>query len=127
MESGEAPRIDKWLWAVRVFKTRSLATQACKAGKVKVDDQPVKPSREVKREMVITVQSGPLVKTLKVLELLNNRVGAKLVSEYLQDLTPPEEYAKLELIRQQPFRRERGTGRPTKKERRDMDTWLGWD
>ena len=127
MENSDAPRIDKWLWAVRLYKTRSLATQACKAGRIKVDDQPVKPSREVKKDMIITVQAGPLVKTVKVLELLNNRVGAKLVNEYMQDLTPPEEYAKLELIKQQPFRRPRGTGRPTKKERRDIDTWLGWD
>ncbi|MEE4177185.1 MAG: RNA-binding S4 domain-containing protein [Bacteroides sp.] len=127
MESGEAPRIDKWLWAVRVFKTRSLATQACKTGRVKVDELPVKPSREVRRDMVISIHTGPIVKTIKVVELLHNRVGAKLVNEYMLDLTPPEEYAKLELIKQQPFRRQRGSGRPTKKERRDMDTWLGWD
>ncbi|MDX9942369.1 MAG: RNA-binding S4 domain-containing protein [Bacteroidales bacterium] len=127
MESGEAPRIDKWLWAVRIFKTRSMATQACKAGKVRINNQPVKPSREVKREMVISIQTGPMAKTVKVLELLHNRVGAKLVNEYLQDLTPQEEYDKLELIKQQPFRRLRGAGRPTKKERRDMDNWLGWD
>jgi ribosome-associated heat shock protein Hsp15 len=127
MDSGEAPRIDKWLWAVRVFKTRSMATQACKAGKVKVDELAVKPSREVRREMIISVHNGPITRTLKVLELLHNRVGAKLVNEYMLDLTPPEEYAKLELIRQQPFRRDRGAGRPTKKERRDMDTWMDWD
>lgn len=127
MVSDEAPRIDKWLWAVRVFKTRSLATEACRTGKVKVDDLPVKPSREVRRDMVISIHAGPMVKTLKVIELLHNRVGAKLVSEFMQDMTPPEEYAKLELIKQQPFRRPRGTGRPTKKERRDIDTWLGWD
>lgn len=125
--SGEAPRIDKWLWAVRVFKTRSLATQACKSGKVKVEETAVKPSREVREGMVISVQTGPLTRTIKVTQLLHHRVGAKLVNEYLHDLTPEEEYAKLELIRQQPFRRERGAGRPTKKERRDMDTWLGWD
>lgn len=127
MDSSEAPRIDKWLWAVRVFKTRSMATQACKAGKVKVDELAVKPSREVRREMIISVHYGPITRTLKVMELLHNRVGAKLVNEYMLDLTPPEEYAKLELIRQQPFRRDRGAGRPTKKERRDMDTWMDWD
>ncbi len=77
--------------------------------------------------MVISIQTGPMAKTVKVLELLHNRVGAKLVNEYLQDLTPQEEYDKLELIKQQPFRRLRGAGRPTKKERRDMDNWLGWD
>jgi len=127
MDSSEAPRIDKWLWAVRVFKTRSLATEACKAGKIRVAENAVKPSREVRQGMVISVQAGPITRTLKVVQLLQNRVGAKLVSEYMQDLTPEEEYAKLELIKQQPFRRDRGAGRPTKKERRDIDTWLGWD
>jgi ribosome-associated heat shock protein Hsp15 len=127
MDSSQAPRIDKWLWAVRVFKTRSMATQACKTGKIKVADMAVKPSREVKEGMVISVHTGPITRTLKVVQLLHNRVGAKLVSEYMQDLTPPEEFAKLELIKQQPFRRDRGAGRPTKKERRDIDTWLGWD
>lgn len=127
METDQAPRIDKWLWAARVYKTRSLATEACRAGKVKIDGVAVKPSREVHQGMVIHVQSGPLTRTLKVIKLLHNRVGAKLVSEYLHDLTPPGEYAKLESIKDQPFRRGRGTGRPTKKERRDMDSWRGWD
>lgn len=127
MDSSEAPRIDKWLWAVRVFKTRSLATEACKAGKVRVAENAVKPSREVREGMVISVQAGPITRTLKVVQLLHNRVGAKLVNEFMEDLTPAEEYAKLELIKQQPFRRDRGAGRPTKKERRDIDTWMGWD
>ena len=127
MESSEAPRIDKWLWAVRVYKTRSMATEACKSGRIKVEDVAVKPSREVREGMVISVHAGPITRTLKVVQLLHNRVGAKLVSDYMLDLTPAEEYAKLELIKQQPFKRPRGAGRPTKKERRDMDTWMGWD
>lgn len=127
MNSEQAPRIDKWLWAVRLFKTRSLATQACKAGKVKIEDVAVKPSREVREGLEISIQAGPVLKTVKVVKLLHNRVGAKLVNEYMHDLTPPEEYAKLELIKQQPFKRPRGAGRPTKKERRDIDSWQGWD
>lgn len=127
METSQAPRIDKWLWAVRVYKTRSLAIEACKSGKVKIDGVAVKPSREVREGMEIAVQIAPITRTLRVIKLLHNRVGAKLVNEYMQDLTPPEEYAKLELIKEQPFRRARGAGRPTKKERRDMDSWRDWD
>ena len=127
MESNDDLRIDKWLWATRLFKTRSLATQACKAGKVKVNGDVVKPSRGVSQGMVITVQVGPITKTVQVLSLLKNRVGAKLVSQYLLDLTPAEELEKLKLQRELFKPRPRGSGRPTKKERRDMDTWIGWD
>ena len=127
MEKTDTPRIDKWLWAVRAFKTRSQATDACRAGKVKVDDQPIKPSREVKHGMIITIQQGPLKRTLKVVELLQKRVGAKLVAQYMEDLTPQEEYQKLEDIRNMPAARPRGAGRPTKKERRDIGEWLDWD
>ncbi len=120
-------RIDKWLWAVRLFKTRSQATQACKAGKVKIDGETVKPSREIREGLVITVQTGPIKKTVKVLELLHKRVGARLVSQYMEDLTPEDEYAKLEIIKKQPVStRPKGFGRPTKKERRDIDNWFGW-
>ena len=127
MDSKEAPRIDKWLWAVRAFKTRSQASEACRAGKVKVDDQPVKPSRMVTKDMIITVQSGPIKRQFKVIELLHNRVGAKLVSQYMEDLTPEEEYQKLEMIRSNQMKRDRGAGRPTKKERREMDSWFDWE
>ncbi len=127
MQIKEPPRIDKWLWAVRAFKTRSQATEACRAGKVKVDDQQVKPSRIVHTDMTITVQAGPIKRQFKVLELLHNRVGAKLVPQYMQDLTPEEEYKKLELIRSNHMQRDRGAGRPTKKERREMDSWMDWD
>ena len=121
------PRIDKYLWAVRLFKTRSQATQACRAGKVKVDDQAVKPSREIDTGMVITVQTGPILRTVRVKELLDKRVGAKLVSQYMEDMTPEGEYKKLEIARSQAGMRPHGKGRPTKKERREMDQWFGWD
>jgi ribosome-associated heat shock protein Hsp15 len=127
METTESLRIDKWLWAVRIFKTRSLATEACKAGKVKVDGQAVKPSREVRKEMVIHIQEGPLSRIIRVVELLHNRVGAKLVNDFMHDLTPPEEYERHRQILKSAPKRPRGAGRPTKKERREMDTWLGWN
>lgn len=115
------------MWAVRIFKTRSQATQACRAGKVKIDGQAVKPSREVQTDMVIQVQWGPIQKTLKVVALLNNRVGAKLVPDYMEDLTPEDEYKKLEIIRSRDGLRPHGKGRPTKKERRELDEWFGWE
>ncbi len=118
-------RIDKWLWAVRLFKTRSQATDACRAGKVKIASDSVKPSREVKKEQVISLHAGAITKTVKVVELLEKRVGAKLVPNYMEDLTPAEEYHKLELLRDNPLAKRKG--RPTKKERRDIDDWLGWE
>ncbi len=124
---SNTPRIDKYLWAVRLFKTRSQATEACRAGKVKVDDQAVKPSREIHIGMVITVQGGPILRTIKIKELLEKRVGAKLVNQYMEDLTPAEEYQKLEIAKSQAGMRPHGKGRPTKKERRDIDRWFGWD
>ena len=116
-------RIDKWLWAVRLFKTRSMATAACRTGKVFSDGEELKPSRDVKEGMIVEIKSGPLTKTVKVIGILEKRVGAKLVANYMEDLTPDEEYKKLELIKAQPSFRERGLGRPTKKERRDIDKW----
>lgn len=127
MPQTDTPRIDKWLWAVRIFKTRSQATQACRAGKVKIDDQAVKPSREVQPDMIIQVQWGPIQRTLRVVELLKNRVGAKLVPIYMEDLTPEEEYKKLEIIRSRDGLRPHGKGRPTKKDRRELDEWFGWE
>lgn len=115
-------RIDKWLWAVRIYKTRSQAAEACKSGRILIDDQAVKPSRTVRKGQIIQVSVPPMLRTLEVKELLKNRVGAKLVSEYMTDLTPKEEFEKLEMIRQMKTEwRDRGTGRPTKKERRDID------
>jgi ribosome-associated heat shock protein Hsp15 len=113
-------RIDKWLWAVRVFKTRSLASDACRAGKVKIKDQAVKPSRTVVINDIITIGSHPFMRTIKVLALLQNRVSAKLVSNFMEDLTPHEEFVVIN--KNHPYiQRDRGSGRPTKKERRDIE------
>lgn len=125
MEDKEV-RIDKWLWAVRVYKTRSLATEACKAGRVKMANQPVKASRVLKPGDEIEVHLGVLNKIVKVKELLHNRVGPKLVEQYLIDLTPKEEYERLELIREFNYeKRPRGTGRPTKLDRRQIEQLKG--
>jgi ribosome-associated heat shock protein Hsp15 len=115
-------RIDKWLWATRLFKTRSQAADACRAGKVRMSDSPVKPSRELKTGDVIAVSFPPIVKTVKVVTLSRNRVSAKLVSGLMEDLTSPEEYAKLAIKKELDFEfRQRGFGRPTKRERREID------
>jgi len=112
-------RIDKWLWTVRIFKTRSLASDACRNDKVKMGDKSVKPSHEVKVDDVISVNLHTLTKTIKVKALLKNRVSAALVSDYMEDLTPQEEYDKLKMKREMNHEfRPRGIGRPTKKERR---------
>lgn len=118
-------RIDKWLWAVRLFKTRTQATEACRNGKVKIDDTPIKPSREIKQGQEIAFHSGPITRKVKVVGLTDRRVGAKLVPSYMLDLTSAEEYQKLELIRANPLAQRKG--RPTKRERRDLDEWFGWD
>lgn len=114
-------RIDKWLWAVRVFKTRTQAADACKGGKVKMDGQNVKASREVKEGDEIDIQQGIIKKTLRVKVAAKNRVSAKLVADLAEDLTPAEEYEKLDMLRQLNHeKRDRGTGRPTKKDRREI-------
>jgi ribosome-associated heat shock protein Hsp15 len=118
-----AVRIDKWLWAVRVYKTRSLASEACRLGKVRIDDVQVKASREVKIGDVVVIHIIPqFTRTMKVLDLLSNRVSAKLVPGFAEELTPKEEYEKLKLFNQfNGEKRDRGIGRPTKKHRRDID------
>ena len=122
----DSVRIDKYLWAIRAFKTRTEATEACKSGRVKVGGQNAKPSRDVSPGEVITLRKGPVTYTYKVLRPLENRVGAKLVPDYVEDLTPEEEKARLHAPVETFFvTRERGTGRPTKKERREMDQL--WD
>jgi ribosome-associated heat shock protein Hsp15 len=119
---SEAPRIDKWLWAVRIYKTRTLAADACKAGKVKIGGTAVKPSREIKLLDEITVSQGQLIRTFRVKSLIHNRIAAKLVIDHLEDLTPPEVYEKQKLIQEiNGERRDRGIGRPTKKQRRLID------
>ena len=118
----DSVRIDKYLWAIRAFKTRSEATEACKGGRVKVGGLNAKPSRDVSPGEVITIRKGAITYTYKVLRPLEVRVGAKLVSDYAEDLTPEEEKARLHAPVETFFvTRERGTGRPTKKERREMD------
>ncbi len=118
----EELRVDKWLWAVRLFKTRSLASDACRAGKVKIHDIPVKPSRVLKTGDVITLSFPPITKTVRVILLSGNRVSAKLVPQLMEDLTPPEEYAKLEQKREAGFEfRQPGIGRPTKRQRREIE------
>lgn len=115
-------RIDKWLWAVRVFKTRSLATDACRNGKVRINGITTKASHEVKLNEVINIQQQQITKTVRVIGLLDKRVSAKLVPQFMEDLTPKSEYEKVESIRAVSFvYRPKGLGRPTKKERRDME------
>ncbi len=121
-EPVHAIRLDKWLWAVRVFKTRSLATAACQAGHVKIGGQRVKPARVPHPGETIIVQVGEITRTLKVVGLLGQRVGAASVPRYAEDLTPPEEYAKRREPRVEPlFHRPKGAGRPTKRERRLLE------
>lgn len=115
-------RIDKYLWSIRVFKTRSEATDACKGGKVRVNGNDIKPSRDVKVGDVIVVRKGAVTYTYKVLELIDKRQGPKFVSQYAENLTPEEELAKLKAPVETFFlKRDRGSGRPTKKDRRQMD------
>lgn len=122
MNKTESVRIDKYLWAVRLFKTRSLAAEACKKGRVTIDEQPVKSSRMIRREDKISIKVPPAVKTYKVLDLSERRMGAKLVPGFLEDITPKEEIDLLDMARMtQKLSRPKGTGRPTKKDRRDLD------
>jgi ribosome-associated heat shock protein Hsp15 len=117
-------RIDKYLWAVRIFKTRSLAADACRMGRIMINDNPVKPSRSLARNEIITVRKPPVIYTFKVKELSENRISAKLVTNYIENLTPENEKLKLEIHRSgSAGYRKRGSGRPTKKERRIIDMW----
>jgi ribosome-associated heat shock protein Hsp15 len=107
---------------VRIYKTRTMAGDACRAGKVKIQGQAVKPSRAIKSGDIIQVTLGPLNKTIQVKELIHNRVSAKLVSQSMLDITPEEEYERIKFMHEMKAgMRERGSGRPTKKERRDLD------
>ncbi|MEA4950444.1 MAG: RNA-binding S4 domain-containing protein [Petrimonas sp.] len=115
-------RIDKWLWAVRVFKTRTVASDACKKGRVLIDNVSVKPSRMIRAGDIVQVRKPPVTFSFKVLDLSDKRMGAKLVPQFMENVTPPEQYEILELNKISGFvDRQRGTGRPTKKERRDLD------
>jgi len=118
-------RIDKYLWAVRLFKTRSIAIDAINGGKVKLNGDNIKPARDVKEGETFTVQTQSIQKTIKVLAFPVSRVGAKDVAAFMEDLTPEEEYRKIEGLKGSRFVfRPRGTGRPTKKERRDIEDWF---
>jgi ribosome-associated heat shock protein Hsp15 len=114
-------RIDKYLWAVRVFKTRSLATDACKKGKVTMDAMPAKPSRTVTKGDVIKVKKMPVIYSYRVKDPIEKRVGARIVEDFVENITPPEELLKLKMQDDFFVKRDRGTGRPTKKERRLLD------
>lgn len=119
---SEEVRVDKWLWAVRIFKTRSIATDACKKNRVSINGSAAKAARSVKVGDIVSVRKPPIEYSFRVLALLNNRVGAKLVPEYMENITPREQYEILELQRISGFvDRAKGLGRPTKKERRDLD------
>lgn len=125
MPGAEPVRLDKWLWAVRLYKSRTLAAEACQLGRVKIAGQPVKPSRHVHVGETLTAVTGDITQTVRVTGLLEKRVGAKLVSQYLEDLTPPEERARPaeKNFLPVPFR-PKGSGRPTKKERRTLDKFF---
>jgi ribosome-associated heat shock protein Hsp15 len=119
MQAPESLRIDKWLWAVRLYKSRSLAREACSAGHVKINGNNVKPSRGLRAGEEITALAGRVQRTVKVLALPAQRVGANLVSQFLEDLTAPEEFARAHNERvHAPIHFPKGFGRPTKKQRR---------
>lgn len=118
-------RIDKWLWAVRLFKTRTLAAEACKKGKVVIKDVQVKPSRNVKVGDVVSIKRNPFLFSFKVLALSENRMNAKLVVDFLQNVTTTDQLEMIELAKLSGnMGRDRGTGRPTKKERRDLEDFV---
>ncbi|HRU12870.1 MAG TPA: RNA-binding S4 domain-containing protein [Dysgonamonadaceae bacterium] len=115
-------RIDKWLWAVRIFKTRTIAAEAIKKGRVIVGGVAVKPSRMIRMGDVVQVRKPPVTFSFKVLALSDKRMGAKLVPQFMENITPPDQYELLELNKISGFvDRQRGTGRPTKKDRRNLE------
>ncbi len=117
-------RIDKWLWAVRLFKTRTLAADSVSSGKVKVNDEAVKPSYMLSVGKIVTIRNGPVKFQYRVMGIIEKRVGANLAIQHYEDITPEEEKLKLKTDELMPSAfRDRGTGRPTKKDRRDIDEW----
>lgn len=117
-------RIDKYLWCIRIFKTRSLATEACKKGRVKINDIAIKPSKEVFNSEQISVRKNQINYQLIVLDIPKSRVGAKLVDLYRKDTTPKEAFENIELLKySKEYYRKKGTGRPTKKDRRDIEDY----
>lgn len=122
---SEQARIDKWLWAVRIYKTRSIAAEACKKGHISIGERTLKPAHLVKVGDVVKVRKSPITYSFRVLKAAENRVGAKLVPELMENITPKEQYEILEMSKISGFvNRMRGTGRPTKKERREIDSFI---
>lgn len=115
-------RVDKWIWAVRIFKTRSQATDACKSGKVSMDGVALKPARNIEIGDRIEIKKDQINMEVEVLDLLEKRVGASLVPKFMKDLTPESEYTKIDLLKNKSFEyRQRGLGRPTKRDRRTLN------
>lgn len=128
MEPTPTTRVDRWLWSVRLFKTRTLAARACNAGHVRVNGQVVKPSRSVRAGDLVKALLGEITRTVKVLAVLERRVGARVIVEYLEDLTPQSEYEKPREKRLAPAGlRPKGAGRPTKRDRRVLTSFFGED
>ena len=121
-------RIDKWMWATRIFKTRTIAAEACKKGRVMIGGVTVKPSRMIKVGDIVQARKPPITFSFKVLALTERRMGAKLVPEYMENVTTPDQYELLEMNRISGFvNRAKGLGRPTKKDRRDLEQFTGSD
>lgn len=126
MNNDDKLRIDKYLWAIRIFKTRSLATEACKMGRIKMEGQSLKPAHVVKIGESYTIQKGPERKIIKVIGLLERRADAPTAQQHYEDLTPIEDKTVMPSVFSVPvLKRDRGTGRPTKRERRDIDKLRG--
>jgi ribosome-associated heat shock protein Hsp15 len=122
---NDTARIDKWLWAARIFKTRSIAADACKNGRVTIEGVNVKPSRPLKAGEVVNVKKPPVTYSFRVLKCIEQRVGAKLLPEIYENVTDPRQYELLEMSRISGFiDRARGTGRPTKKDRRAIESFV---
>ena len=122
---NDTARIDKWLWAARIYKTRSIAADACKNGRITINGVNVKPSHTIKVGEVVSVKKSPITYSFKVLKAIEQRVGAKLIPEIYENVTDPKQYELLEMSRISGFvDRARGTGRPTKKERRALDAFV---
>ena len=126
--SSEKVRVDRWLWSIRAYKTRTLSTDACKRKWVTVNGTDAKPSREIKSQDIVTFKVGPLEKKVQVLQILEKRISAKLVDQYLKDLTPQSSYQEAEVkkraIISSPFGKRARKGRPSKKERREMEDFF---
>ncbi|HIZ00787.1 MAG TPA: RNA-binding S4 domain-containing protein [Candidatus Bacteroides merdipullorum] len=121
---GEA-RIDKWMWAARIFKTRSIAAEACKKGRISINGAQAKAARTVKPGDIVQVRKPPITYSFKVLQPIEKRIGAKLLPEVMENVTTPDQYELLEISRVSGFvNRAKGTGRPTKKDRRELDEFI---